>query len=90
MFLIHLLNSLEHYKSIFIPTNSKTFALKIFLFLQKKGIKVGLDSSESEEPIPSDEWKNYDVFITTPTNIAGISCNDEFGKTIGYATPSSC
>ena len=90
VFLIHLLNSLKHHKSIFIPTNSKTFALKLFLFLQKKGIKVGLDSSESENPTPSSEWKNYEVFITTPTNIAGISCNDEFGKTIGYATSNSC
>ena len=33
--------------------------------------------------------ENFKVFITTPCNIAGVSCNDEFGKTICYFTSGS-
>lgn len=86
----HILNQLEEWGSLYIPTNSKTFADKLFLYLRNKGVRVGLDSSDNE-PTPTNEWRQkFDVFITTPTNVAGVSCNDSFGKTIAYLTSSSC
>lgn len=85
----HILEQLKEFGSLYIPTNSKQFAIKLFNFLKSKGVKVGMDSSDNE-PTPSSEWKNFDVFITTPTNIAGVSCNDQFGKTIAYFTSASC
>jgi hypothetical protein len=85
----YITENLKQWGSIYLPTNSRTFAEKIFHYLKESGIKVGLDSSDTE-PTPSSEWKQYDVFITTPTNVAGVSCNDEFGKTIAYFTSMSC
>jgi hypothetical protein len=85
----HILEQQKLHGSVFVPTNSKTFAQKLFLFLKKKGIKVCLDSGD-EDPTPSSEWKNFDVFITTPVNVAGVSCNDPFGKMVSYFTSSSC
>tara|TARA_R110000803_G_scaffold210739_1_gene283560 strand:- start:1181 stop:4600 length:3420 start_codon:yes stop_codon:yes gene_type:complete len=76
--------------SVFVPTNSKTIGKKLFLFLQKEGVSVGLDDSDNEVNIPSSEWKNYKVFITTPTNIAGISCNDSFDECCPIFTNNSC
>ena len=85
----YILDNIKQWGSLYIPTNSKTFADKIFYYLREQGLRVGLDSSETE-PTPSDEWKQYELFITTPTNVAGVSCNDEFGKTICYFTSMSC
>jgi len=76
--------------SVFVPTNSKTFGNKLFLFLKKKGVNVAIDDSDNDENIPSSEWKNYNVFITTPTNIAGISCNDPFDECYPVFTNNSC
>ena len=82
--------ALEKYGSVFIPSNSKIMADKLYAYFKAKGIRVGLDSSDNE-PTPPDLWrKNFDIFISTPTNVAGVSCNDEFGKTIGYCTNRSC
>lgn len=82
--------ALEKYGSVFIPSNSKTMAVKLYEYFKAKGVRVGLDSSDNE-PTPPDLWrKNFDIFISTPTNVAGVSCNDEFGKTIGYCTNRSC
>ena len=82
--------NLEKYGSIYVPTNSKTLADKLYLYFKTKGIRVGLDSSDNE-PTPPELWrKNFDIFISTPTNVAGVSCNDPFGKTIGYCTNRSC
>lgn len=86
----HITLELEKHGSIYIPTNSKTLADKLYLYFKTKGIRVGLDSSDNE-PTPPELWrKNFDIFISTPTNVAGVSCNDPFGKTIGYFTNRSC
>jgi hypothetical protein len=86
----HITLELQKYGSIYIPTNSKTLADKLYIYFQAKGIRVGLDSSDNE-PTPPELWrKNFDIFISTPTNVAGVSCNDAFGKTIGYCTNRSC
>lgn len=86
----HITLELQKYGSIYIPTNSKTLADKLYLYFKTKGIRVGLDSSDNE-PTPPELWrKNFDIFISTPTNVAGVSCNDTFGKTIGYCTNRSC
>jgi len=84
----HIQQNLNKHKKIFIPTNSKAFAEKIFSYF-KEIYKVKLDCSDSD-PTPSNEWANYDIFITTPSTIAGVSCNDKFGKTIAYFTSQSC
>ena len=89
-FITHVIAELEKYGSIYIPTNSKTLADKLYVYFKAKGIRVGLDSSDNE-PTPPELWrKNFDIFISTPTNVAGVSCNDPFGKTIGYCTNRSC
>jgi hypothetical protein len=76
--------------SVFIPTNSSNFATKLELYLKNEGISVGLDDGDREENIPTSEWKNYRVFITTPTNIAGVSCNDQFDYCCPIFTNNSC
>jgi hypothetical protein len=76
--------------SIFVPTNSKTFGNKLFLFLKSKGVNVAIDDSDNDENIPTSEWVNYRVFITTPTNIAGLSCNDPFDECCAVFTNNSC
>ena len=76
--------------SIYVPTNSKTFGNKLYHFLLKRGINVGIDDSDNDENIPSSEWANYRVFITTPTNIAGISCNEPFDECFPVLTNNSC
>ena len=85
----HVMDQLEEYGSVFFPTNSKTLADKLYVYLKSKNISVGIDSSDGDLT-PSSEWKNFKVFITTPCNVAGVSCNDAFGKTICYFTASSC
>jgi hypothetical protein len=81
---------MEEYKKLYIPCNSLTKAKLIESYLTELGYKVKLDSSESNELTPTYEWKNYDAFITTPINVAGVSCCDLFGKTIGVFTDISC
>ena len=57
----YILDNIKQWGSLYIPTNSKTFADKIFYYLREQGLKVGLDSSETE-PTPSDEWKQYELY----------------------------
>ena len=76
--------------SVFIPTNSNTFATKLELYLKNEGVNVALDNGESDDNIPTNEWKNYRVFITTPTNVAGVSCNDFFDYCCPIFTNNSC
>jgi hypothetical protein len=85
----YIFQQLELHGSLYIPSNSKTLAEKLYLYAKNKNISIGIDTSDNE-PIPSSEWKNYKIFVTTPTNVAGVSCNDEFGKTIAYGTSTSC
>ena len=85
----YIKQNLEEWGSLYIPTNSLRFANKLRVYLEQDGINVKLDSSDCD-PTPSDRWADHPVFITTPTNIAGVSCNDEFGKTICYFTQTSC
>ena len=83
---MHIESELEEWGTLFIPTNSKAFADKLFCYLDHKGVKVRLDSSDTGCTPPS-QWCEYKVFITTPTNAAGVSCNEPFGKCICYFTP---
>jgi hypothetical protein len=85
----YIINQLSIHGSLYIPTNSKGIADEIYKYLSKKGVNVGIDTSDSDS-IPTSEWHKYKVFITTPTNVAGVSCNEFFGKTIAYGTSSSC
>lgn len=86
----YILEQLDEWGSLYIPTNSKTFADKLSCFLETQEIEHKFDSSDDETPTPSDQWVNFKIFGTTPSNVAGVSCNDEFGKLIGYFTSSSC
>ena len=74
--------------NIFIPVNSIKFAKKINQYLLNKGYSVGMQSSETEI-IPPSEWIKYKIFISTPSNTAGVSCSDQFYKTIGYCVNCS-
>ena len=87
--IIDIIDNINKFGNVYFPTNSKTMAEKVALFLTKKNFKVGLMSSDTPD-IKPEEWANYDCFITTPTTIAGVSCNTEFGKTIAYFTNISC
>ena len=83
-------NSIKEYGNVYVPTNSRAFAEKLELYLTSKEISVKVDSSQAEELTPASEWINYQCFITTPSNVAGVSCNDAFGKTIAYFVNTSC
>ena len=49
------------------------------------------DSSDSVVPTPPADWRNYQVFITTPTNSTGLSCNDaHFDVRMCYFPYQSC
>ena len=49
------------------------------------------DSSDSVVPTPSADWRNYQVFIMTPTNSTGLSCNDaHFDVRMCYFPYQSC
>ncbi|MFK5282131.1 hypothetical protein ACI3PL_21485, partial [Lacticaseibacillus paracasei] len=80
---------LDKKENIFIPTNSKVFGDKLLAYLNEKGIKVALACDTTD--IRLDDWSKYQVFISTPTNVAGISFNNiHFDHCIPYATNISC
>ena len=83
-------NGIKEHGNVYVPTNSRAFAEKLELYLKEKDISVKVDSSQAEELTPANEWVNYQCFITTPSNVAGVSCNDAFGKTIAYFVNTSC
>ena len=74
---------LPHYKKIFIPTNSQKLAQKVYDYFGKE-YKVLLIDRDSEIIPASNTWVEYDIVVCTPTICAGISCNDEFDKTIAF------
>jgi hypothetical protein len=74
---------LPHYKKIFIPTNSQKLAQKVYDYFGKEH-KVLLIDRDSEIIPASNTWIEYDIVVCTPTICAGISCNDEFDKTIAF------
>ena len=75
---------LEVKKKVFAPFTSKTLGDKVYRCF-KDNYKVGY--ANCDEYIPKEEWGQFDLFITTPTNSAGVSFNEiHFDKCIAYCT----
>lgn len=74
---------LPNHKKIFIPTNSQNLAQKVYDYFSND-YKVLLIDRDTEVIPPSNTWIDYDIVVCTPTICAGISCNDEFDKTIAF------
>ena len=92
-FIVDVIEQVTVYnQKVYIPTNSKTMGIKLKqrLVTDFPHIRVGFCASD-EEDIPVEEWVNYDVLITTPTNVAGLSQNQKhFDMVMAYFTPDSC
>ena len=87
-FILDLQDTLSKGEKVFFPTGSKKLGDEVKDVL-KDDFKVKIASKKTF--VPPEEWKNYDLFGTTPTNTAGVSCEDEFDKCIGYCNSySSC
>ena len=79
---------LDEGKNVYFPTSSKAMGDKIYRFF-KDNFRVGY--ANCDEYIPKEEWGQFQLFITTPTNAAGVSFNDiHFDKCIAYCVNASC
>ena len=75
---------LDSGKNVYLPTTSKTLGDKIYRSF-KDNYKVGY--ANCDEHVPKEEWGQFNLFITTPTNSAGVSFNEiHFHKCIAYCT----
>lgn len=89
------IEKIKHYvidcrEKIYCPVNSKTVGVKLLLFLKSIGINAYLLSSDTEA-LSVDDWGKYDVLITTPTVVAGLSFTDKwFNRRVAYFTNASC
>ena len=79
-------------QKVYIPTNAKTLGIKLYQRFKKDfpDVRVGF-CAQGRPDVPVEEWVNYDLLITTPTNVAGLSQNvKHFDRIMGYFTPTSC
>ena len=87
--LLHIGNMIKEHGKLYIPTNSQRFGEKVYDYYKNEYNILLIDKNTEYIPCSS-TWKNYDMVICSPTIGAGISCNDEFGKTICYFSNNSC
>lgn len=87
--LLHIERQITEHRKLYIPTNSQRFGEKVFDYFRDT-YRVLLIDKNTEHIPHSSTWRDYDMVVCSPTIGAGVSCNDEFGKTVCYFTNNSC
>ena len=85
-------------KRIVIPTNSKSFSIRIqeiirHLFPELKVLLINSDTDKEKkaDEISTEHWKELDVLIYTPTIVAGVSFDERhFHSCCAYFINKSC
>lgn len=95
-----LINQLKNGKKIVVPTNGEKFAVKLSELCKnitikdengiEKPISIGIKTSKLGKEIETNDWSKFDLFIYSPTIVAGVSFDIEhFDMCFGYFTNKS-
>jgi len=89
-----LIEELKAGKKIVLPTNVEAFAIKIAEMCKDitttsdgKPISIGIKTADLGTDIQTNDWNKYDLFIYSPTIVAGVSFNlEHFNMCFAYFT----
>jgi hypothetical protein len=87
------ISDLQQGKKIIIPSNSERFIVYLREVVHKTlpELRVGIKTAELGLDITTDDWDKYDLFMYSPTIIAGVSFDKpHFDKCYAYFTDRSC
>lgn len=87
------ISELKEGKKIIVPSNSERFIvyLKELVQQQLPDLRIGIKTALLGEDIKTDDWDSYDLFLFSPTIIAGVSFDKpHFDKCYAYFTDKSC
>lgn len=87
------ISDLRQGKKIILPSNSERFIVYLQELIKKElpTLRVGIKTAELGSEITTDDWDKYDLFMYSPTIIAGVSFDKpHFDKCYAYFTDRSC
>jgi hypothetical protein len=95
-----LIEQLKNGKKIVVPTNGEKFAVKLSELCKniiikdengiERSISIGIKTSKLGKEIQTNDWSKFDLFIYSPTIVAGVSFDlEHFDSCFGYFTNKS-
>ena len=91
-----LMQELKNGKKIILPSTCAQYAIRLKelckdITVNNKLIKIGIKTADIGQDITTDEWSNFDLFIYSPTIVAGISFDIiHFDMCFAYFNNNSC
>ncbi len=87
------INELQQGKKVIVPSNSERFIVYLKEMVQKvlPDLRIGIKTALLGEDIKTDDWDKYDLFLFSPTIIAGVSFDKpHFDVCYSFFTDRSC